>query len=76
MISGPDDRFTKKHDGRWRVPPPTRCILGWPVKEISLSPVKALLLGFPIALFLGALLSDIAYLQSSKRINVLDAHSA
>lgn len=30
----------------------------------SLTPVRALLLGFPIALFLGALLSDIAYYRS------------
>ena len=30
----------------------------------SLTPTRALLLGFPIALFLGALLSDIAYYRS------------
>ena len=30
----------------------------------SLTPARALLLGFPVALFLGALLSDIAYYRS------------
>jgi len=35
-----------------------------PVREYSLNPSRALLLGFPLALFLGALLSDIAYYRS------------
>ncbi len=36
----------------------------WPVRETSLSPARALLLGFPVILFLGALLSDIAFYRS------------
>lgn len=34
------------------------------MRENSLPPVTALLLGFPIALFLGALLGDLAYYRS------------
>lgn len=34
------------------------------MKEARLTPIKSLLLGLPIALFLGALLSDLAYYRS------------
>lgn len=34
------------------------------MREGSLNPAKALLLGFPVILFLGALLSDLAYYRS------------
>ncbi len=34
------------------------------MRHYGLNPAKALLLGFPIALFLGALVSDIAYYRS------------
>ncbi len=34
------------------------------MRQYSLNPAKALLLGFPVSLFLGALISDIAYYRS------------
>ena len=63
--AGPARKFVTETERRWRVTPALRRSQRiFSLRHDSLTPTRALLLGFPIALFLGALLSDIAYYRS------------